>query len=311
MELKDYLRVLRRRWYVVLVIWAAVAAIHQALVKQEIAVYESQVEIVIKEPQYYYIGGGEYPLPWLTISPETRFTLMKSEPVLRKTVGYMWVKWQQFKDVFEFCDNTQKQFSQSARQSLHHFFHGPFHLALPASRVAIGRPGTLEAGRPIGAALVLAQEEGWALLDMIFVKPTWRRRGLATALAAAALTALHEQGGYRTLVSRYHLGNEPSRAWHHNFGFADEPDLRLAQLHLRAAIHELRRLRESGQLTSQENRRLNRERARWQKEADRLEALVKAGREDEADPWRKWRRKPRDDEMIVLKKPAVPQQKDV
>ncbi|MBI2950185.1 MAG: GNAT family N-acetyltransferase [Verrucomicrobia bacterium] len=216
-----------------------------------------------------------------------------------------------FKDVFEFCDNTQKQFSQSARQSLHHFFHGPFHLALPASRVAIGRPGTLEAGRPIGAALVLAQEEGWALLDMIFVKPTWHRRGLATALAAAALTALHEQGGYRTLVSRYHLGNEPSRAWHHNFGFADEPDLRLAQLHLRAAIHELRRLRESGQLTSQENRRLNRERARWQKEADRLEALVKAGREDEADPWRKWRRKPRDDEMIVLKKPAVPQQKDV
>lgn len=102
MELKDYLRVLRRRWYVVLVVWATVAAIHQALVKQELVIYESQAEIVIKEPQYYYIGGGDFPLPWLTISPETRFTLMKSEPVLRKTVGYLWVKHGYFKEVFEF-----------------------------------------------------------------------------------------------------------------------------------------------------------------------------------------------------------------
>jgi|GEM_PF-5439236 len=105
MELKDYLRVLRRRWYVVLIVWATVAAIHQSLVKQEAVVYESQAEVVIKEPQYYYIGGGDFPLPWLTISPETRFTLMKSEPVLRKTVGYLWAKepkGQHFKDVFEF-----------------------------------------------------------------------------------------------------------------------------------------------------------------------------------------------------------------
>jgi RimJ/RimL family protein N-acetyltransferase len=196
-----------------------------------------------------------------------------------------------FKDTFEFCDNTRQQFSRSARQSLHHFFHGPFHLPLPASRVALGPAGTPDAGRPIGAALVLAQDEGWALLDMIFVKPVWHRRGLATALAAAALTALHEQGGYRTLVSRYHLGNEPSRAWHHRFGFVDEPDLRLAQLHLRAAICELRRLRELHQLTAHAKRRLNRERSCWQKEADRLETLIKQGREADADPWRKWRRR--------------------
>lgn len=108
MELKDYLRVLRRRWYVVLLVWATVAAIHQSLVKQEAVVYESQAEVVIKEPQYYYIGGGDFPLPWLTISPETRFTLMKSEPVLRKTVGYLWAKSQQFKDVFEFDAENER-----------------------------------------------------------------------------------------------------------------------------------------------------------------------------------------------------------
>lgn len=109
MELKDYLRVLRRRWYVALIVWAAVVAIHQALVKQEVVIYESQVEVVIKEPQYYYIGGGDYPLPWLTISPETRFTLMKSEPVLRKTVGYLWLRWRHFKNVFEFDEQDERR----------------------------------------------------------------------------------------------------------------------------------------------------------------------------------------------------------
>ena len=208
-----------------------------------------------------------------------------------------------FADAFEFCDESKKRFAESARQSLHHFFHGPFHLPLAASRVAIGPAGTPDAGKPIGAALVLAQDEGWALLDMIFVKPDWHRRGLASALAAASLTALHEQGGYRTLVSRYHLGNEPSQAWHHHFGFVDEPDHRLAQLRLRAAIHELRRLREQGRLTPQTKRRLIRERNRRQREVDRLETCIRNGRVEDADPWRKWRKKPRDDGKIILLNP--------
>jgi len=103
MELKDYVRILRRRWYVVLVIAATVGAIHASLVRQESLVYESQAEIVVKEPQYFYIsGGGDYALPWMTISPETRFTLLKSEPVLRKTVGHLWSHHGLFKEGFEF-----------------------------------------------------------------------------------------------------------------------------------------------------------------------------------------------------------------
>lgn len=212
-----------------------------------------------------------------------------------------------FARAYEYSDETKKQFAESARQGLRHFFRGPFHLPLPASRVALAPSGFPGAGQPIGAALVLKQDDGWALLDMIFVSPAWQRRNIATALAVAALTALHELGGYRTLVSRYHLGNEASCAWHHRFGFTDEPDLGLAQLRLHAAAHELNRLDRVGQLTPQINRRLSRERIRWQREVKRLEAFAKQGRLEEVDPWRKWRRKRRsEDEISIANPPFVP-----
>lgn len=196
-----------------------------------------------------------------------------------------------FVNAFEYCDYSRKRFAESARQSLAHFFHGPFHRVLPASRVAVAPPGTRGAGKPIGAALLLAQDHGWALLDMIFVSPAWQRCGLATALAAAALNELAAAGDCETLVSRYQLGNDASEAWHHRFGFVDEPDLRLAQLRLRAATHQLHRLRELGELTPQSEQPLLREREAWQREVKRLETLFRERREAEADPWRKWRRK--------------------
>lgn len=196
-----------------------------------------------------------------------------------------------FAEAFEFCGYSTSRFDDAARQSLSHFFQGQFHRSLPASLVALAPPGMPEAGQPIGAALMLEEDIGWALLDMIFVVPSWQRRGLATALAAAALTGLCELGRHRTLVSRYHLGNLASRAWHHRFGFVDQPDLRLARLHLRAAAHELRRLGQLGTLSPPIEGQLVQERDRWQREVDRLEALVLEGRLEEAEPWEKWRRR--------------------
>ena len=209
-----------------------------------------------------------------------------------------------FAEAFEFCDYTKARFRQAARESLHHFFRGPFHCPLlPASQVALAPAGARNAGKPIGAALLLAQDEGWALLYMIFVSPAWQRRGLATALAAATVTALHELGGYRTLVSRYHLGNEASRAWHHDFGFVDEPDLFLARLHFCAAQQELRRQRELGTLTAPLKHRLTRERDQWQREVDRLDAAIKEGREAEACPWHKWRSSRTNNDTILIRNP--------
>jgi GNAT superfamily N-acetyltransferase len=196
-----------------------------------------------------------------------------------------------FRNAFEYCDCSRGLFVQSARESLHRFFQQPTSRWAPCSRVALGAPATRRSARPIGAALVTTQDNDWAFLDMVFVIPSCQRRGTATALAAAALDALQELGGCGLLASRYLLGNEASRAWHHAFGFADEPDLFLTQLYLRAARHELSRLRESGQLTPEVECRLESDRIHWQAEANRLEGLLRGGPETESDPWRKWRRK--------------------
>jgi GNAT superfamily N-acetyltransferase len=211
-----------------------------------------------------------------------------------------------FRTAFEFAEYGRKKFADSARQCLHHFFRGPFHLPLPASRVAVARSGSRNAGKPIGAALVLAQDDGWALLDMLFVAPVWQRQGIATALAATALTALHEIGGYKTLVSRYHLGNEQSCNWHHKFGFVDQPDLLLANLRWRAALRELHRLEKSGNSTPERKLQLVQERDHWKAQGERLHELAREGRFEEADPWQKWRRKPRKDDVIRILNPAFP-----
>ena len=181
---------------------------------------------------------------------------------------------QAFLDTIEFCDYASHQLDEAARNCLRRFFGTAGGDALDASRVALGAPGTPEANRPIGAVLVLKPDIGWALLDMIFVTPRWQRGGLGTALAAAGVNALYQQGGTHTMVSRYHLGNDASRAWHHRFGFVDCPDLQVARLRRRAAIDA-------------------RERGHWEREVARLEALVEAGLTAEADPWEKWRRKSR------------------
>ena len=173
-----------------------------------------------------------------------------------------------FADTIEFCDYPEAKLHTAAQQCLARFFQRPPRDVFPGSRVAIAPPGMADAGEPIGAVLVAIEDEGWALLDMIFVSPSWQRRGLATALAAAAMTALHEHGGVRTLVSRYHLGNQASGAWHHRFGFVDEPDLLVARLRYRAASDEG-------------------ERRHWQREVGRIEAEGN----DAAFPWIKSRRK--------------------
>jgi acetyltransferase (GNAT) family protein len=128
------------------------------------------------------------------------------------------------------------------------------------------------------------------LLDAFFVTPEWQRRRIASALFAETVNELHKIGNYRGLVSRYYLGNEASCAWHHRFGFKEEPDFLLARLYLRAAIQELTRLRALGTSTSDLGRNLIRERTRWEGEVDRLDSLLDQGLEEDVFPWRKWKR---------------------
>lgn len=174
-----------------------------------------------------------------------------------------------FRDSVEYCDDTPAQVEAAARENLTGFFAGARGLPLPASRVAIGGARDERAGDVAGAALIVAGTDGIPHLDLLFVVPRWQRRGLATALVAAAGNELHRTGA-TVLRSRYHLGNEASRTWHRRVGVVEEPDLTLAQVHLRSAEHELWRREKIGDLGAHERARLIAERDRWRTAAEQL-----------------------------------------
>jgi GNAT superfamily N-acetyltransferase len=91
------------------------------------------------------------------------------------------------------------------------YFDGMAHIT-PRPRLATVR-----------VAVEARAKDGCPLLDMLFVRPSWQRRGLATALVSWCLRELLAQGE-AALRSRYLLTNEQSRAWHQRFGFTLEPD---------------------------------------------------------------------------------------
>jgi RimJ/RimL family protein N-acetyltransferase len=194
-----------------------------------------------------------------------------------------------FADTYEYCDYKPEDFVRSSRDCLRHFFAGLFHRCLPASRAAVAPPAQGQAGAIVGGALALSQteEKDWALLDMVFVAPSWQRRGVATALVSAVLTELHATGWGR-LVSRYQPGNAASQAWHQRFGFRDEPDLGLAQLRLRAVEHELWRREQLGVLTPAAQAQLSAQQDQWRLEVAQRQQALAEGKQEEAYAWRRF-----------------------
>jgi GNAT superfamily N-acetyltransferase len=128
-----------------------------------------------------------------------------------------------FADSVEYCDVPAEGISRSARENIRDFYAGDRGEALPSSCVAVDDAAEDPVEVVAGAALVTRAEDGCPLLDMLFVRPRWQRRGLAAALVSWSLRELLAQGE-AALRSRYLLGNEPSRAWHQHFGFTLEPD---------------------------------------------------------------------------------------
>ena len=128
-----------------------------------------------------------------------------------------------FADSVEYCDVAPEEVSRSARENIQAFCAGGRGEVLPSSCVAIEEAPAHPVGVVAGAALVTRARDGRPLLDMLFVRPRWQRRGLATDLVSWSLGELLTHGE-TMLRSRYHLANEPSRAWHHRFGFTPEPD---------------------------------------------------------------------------------------
>ena len=128
-----------------------------------------------------------------------------------------------FADSAEYCDVSPEGILRSAHENIRDFYAGDRGEALRASCVAVDEAAQDPVEVVAGAALVTRAKDGCPLLDMLFVRPRWQRRGLADALVSWSLRELLAHGE-ATLRSRYLLANEPSRAWHQHFGFTVEPD---------------------------------------------------------------------------------------
>jgi GNAT superfamily N-acetyltransferase len=176
-----------------------------------------------------------------------------------------------FADNQAFCDYTNAQFLDAARLDLRKSFTGQRAPLLTASRVAVAPTATGE--QLVGAALLSRDREYGPVLDLLFIMPQWQRCGLATALVATAMNALH-QAGESILTSCYQLANLASQAWHRTFGFVERPDLRYAQAYHRRARQELFRREKTGGLTAAERAALQAEVQYWRDQMEVLERLA-------------------------------------
>ena len=171
-----------------------------------------------------------------------------------------------FADTIDYCDGEMKAIVKAAQKNLTGFFAGERGRPLPAARLAV------DGGKIVGAAMLVEKKDGRAFLDLLFVIPGWRRRGVANALLADALNALHD-AGYPELSSRFMLGNEASREWHHRFGFVDKPDRWMTTAYYRHYQHEWERQQAIGALSPAEMAALAAQRDHWDAVIDELDAL--------------------------------------
>jgi len=176
-----------------------------------------------------------------------------------------------FADSYEFCDWTPRQIRETAAQSMADYFLGKRGSPMDASRVAVRTSRTGGTEELIGAALLIHSEYG-PYLNPLFVRPRWQQRGLATALVSSAVNGLYT-AGEKTLLSACHIGNEASLAWHHRFGFVEEPDMQLARLRLRYFYHELARRETLNNLTHSERGELETSVQFWKAEVKRLQEI--------------------------------------
>ena len=97
-----------------------------------------------------------------------------------------------FADNQAFCDYTDERMYDAARRDLRESFTGRRAPLLAAARVAVDAE-TVDTPL-VGAALVSRDRQYGPVLDLLFMHPTWHRRGLATALVATSHERLASGG---------------------------------------------------------------------------------------------------------------------
>lgn len=121
-----------------------------------------------------------------------------------------------FVDSVEFCDWSLADIQDSAQKCITRYFEGQRGEVLSASVIAL-EPHSQKLA---GLTLFVLKKEQKSHLDLLYVRPGFQRQGMATAMVSWGINHLIETG-FEELFSAYHICNEVSRQWHHQFGFQD------------------------------------------------------------------------------------------
>ncbi len=121
-----------------------------------------------------------------------------------------------FQDSVEFCDWPLEQVQNSAEKCINRYFAETREESLPASVIAL-EPNS---DKLAGLALFVLTKEKKPHLRLLYVRPEFQRKGIATAMVIWGINTLMESN-FQELFSTYHICNEDSCQWHHKFGFQD------------------------------------------------------------------------------------------
>jgi GNAT superfamily N-acetyltransferase len=144
------------------------------------------------------------------------------------------VFYETFLDSVEFCNWPTESIRNQVNKNINNYFQGVRGDPLPVSMMAM-EPNTEQI---IGIALFVQKKEGDTELDLLFVKPSHQRRGIATQMVTKAANILYKNG-VRELRCAHHICNEQSRDWQHKYGFEIIPDQFYCRLKYSFYRHEV------------------------------------------------------------------------
>jgi GNAT superfamily N-acetyltransferase len=182
--------------------------------------------------------------------------MMPVDPVLKERMIDIFLE--AFEDSVEFCDWSLESFHTHVRKNINNYFQGVRGKPHSVSRMAL-EP---DSDRIIGLALFVENKQERVELDLLLVKPSHQRTGIATQMVASAINSLYADG-ISELRSGYHICNEGSRAWHCKLGFEDIPEYLYCRFQYSWYGHEIWRREELGQIDRLEE--LRTEKDRWER----------------------------------------------
>ncbi len=169
-----------------------------------------------------------------------------------------------FEDSVEFCDWSVDAIRAHAAKNINNYFHGLRGKPHPVSRMAI-EPNSQQI---VGLALFVENKQEQIELDLLLVKPSHQRMGIATQMVASAINSLYADG-IEDLRCGYHICNEGSRAWQHSLGFQEIPDYFYCRLKAAWYRDEIWRCEQLG--ASEQLEELRTEQDRWERLGKELE----------------------------------------